>query len=154
MKDFLLCLWQLPQNLLGLFCIMFYKPIIKYYYEDDKGHKFVVYGQRNTGKSFSLGKYLFCFCDKEGAIRETTLYHEYGHTFQSRRLGWLYLIVVGAYSGIRCWLHSGDGYYDHYPEKQADKYGNIKYKENSTIRYVEKRTLTKLRTSYFHNDGS
>lgn len=65
MKDFLLYLWQLPQNLLGLFCIMFYKPIIKYYYEDDNGHKFVVYGQRILVSLSRLGSICSVFVIKK-----------------------------------------------------------------------------------------
>jgi hypothetical protein len=89
-----------------------------------------------TRGGISLG--LFVFCDGRGnrwfypgsGIRE----HEYGHTFQSCWFGPLYLLVVGVPSlsrGIyaiayreltgRRWR----GYFDGWPEKQADRLGKV-----------------------------
>lgn len=60
--------------------------------------------------------------------------HELGHAAQSRRLGPLYLPLVGLPSSLRAsWLvlHrelKGErwlGYYDGYPERQADALGGV-----------------------------
>lgn len=62
---------------------------------------------------------------------ETTARHEYGHSLQSRKLGPLYLIVVGIPSFLRAtlwWvfkLPKGD-YYRGYPEAWADRLGGVK----------------------------
>jgi hypothetical protein len=60
--------------------------------------------------------------------------HEYGHTFQSRWLGPLYLLLVGipsfgrgTYAVVyREWTgRRWRGYFDGWPEKQADRLGGV-----------------------------
>jgi hypothetical protein len=57
--------------------------------------------------------------------------HEYGHSVQSLRLGWLYLLVIGIPSLIWAAIYgvairkTHNGYYRFYTEKWADKLGNI-----------------------------
>ena len=60
-----------------------------------------------------------------------TIRHEYGHCRQSKRLGWLYLFVIGIPSIIYAawWVKFDKGrhdYYDFYTERWADKLGGIK----------------------------
>ena len=71
----------------------------------------------------SLGKYIIVnqFCGKD------TVKHEYGHSIQSKYLGWLYLLVIGLQSLLhaalcKCKNHS---YNDMWFEKWADKLGNV-----------------------------
>ncbi len=60
------------------------------------------------------------------------LLHEYGHTLQSRKLGWLYLFVIGLPSII--WAGCFDNYrkkhnksyYSFYTERWADELGGVK----------------------------
>lgn len=57
--------------------------------------------------------------------------HEWGHTRQSIRLGWLYLPTVGLCS--ICWIGlrriseklRRKSYYSVWPENQADKFGGV-----------------------------
>lgn len=106
MKEFLLYIWQLPQNILAYFVIFFSDA----WYASDSTisgcNKCIEYCTNcrdielyHTSHNFgvSLGKYIilnYTDCDS------FTIKHEYGHTEQSKRLGWLYLIVIGIPSAI------------------------------------------------------
>jgi hypothetical protein len=101
MKEFLLYVWQLPQNILARFVIVFSGAItiggcnscIKYC----TNCKDIEIFPTSYRFGVSLGKYIivhFSDCDP------FTIKHEYGHTEQSKRLGWLYLIVIGIPSAI------------------------------------------------------
>lgn len=108
MKEVLLYIWQLPQNLLGLALYKIYK-----------GHEICtkeVYGNGIKCKlspqmagGITLGKYIIVNNPKH-------LYHELGHTKQSKRLGPLYLIVVGLPSLLHCAFHECEDYYHFYTE--------------------------------------
>lgn len=87
MKDIILYIWQLPQNIVGLFVVFFSRAkknndiyLTDYYF------------------GVSLGKYIILdkYCS------ETDIKHEKGHQRQSLYLGWLYLLVIGlpSQSGI------------------------------------------------------
>ena len=81
MKNFLLYLWQLPQNLLGLIVIAFTKA-------EKKGDVYVAEGYRF---GVSLGNYIIF----GGFFNSTDRKHEKGHQKQSLYLGPLYLIIIG-----------------------------------------------------------
>ncbi|EFW38298.1 hypothetical protein HMPREF9554_01196 [Treponema phagedenis F0421] len=77
----------------------------------------------NWLSGFSLGRYI-CLQEWECDLSTWLLniYHECGHTRQSRRLGWLYLFVVGIPSVInnlraRRNKHIAATYYERFPEK-------------------------------------
>lgn len=117
MKNALLYLWQLPQNLLGLILLLFYEGT-----DGNFNGVFVRKSKKMLG-GISLGRYVIV----SRWAGENMLKHEYGHTIQSKYLGWLYLIVIGLPSLIHAWLcrckkHS---YYDFYTEKWADKLGGV-----------------------------
>ena len=69
----------------------------------------------------SLGKYIVVnqFCSKD------TVNHEYGHSIQSKYLGWLYLIVIGLQSGLHAALCEckNHAYNNMWFERWADKLG-------------------------------
>ena len=130
-KKILLYIWQLPQNILGLFIIALSKV---------KRHSYCGYWVcsimpgygHSTYKwsAISLGNYIIS--SKE--LSPATLDHERGHQVQSKYLGPLYLIAVGIPSFFRAiyknlfnkdnyWYHSG------YPENWADKLGRQLYYE-------------------------
>lgn len=98
MKEVLLYIWQLPQNLLGLALYKIYK-----------GHEICTKEVCGNGikcklspqmaGGITLGKYIIVNNPKH-------LYHELGHTKQSKRLGPLYLLVIGLPSLIHAGLHS------------------------------------------------
>ena len=131
MKNFLLYLWQLPQNLLGLCVIKFTKAIKKshktgivYWYT--KRYQFGV----SLGNYIIIGNYMDYVSDK-------TVKHEHGHQYQSMYLGWLYLLIVGLSSIVRniwdriahrkwSYIESNDWYYSQFPERWADVLGGVK----------------------------
>ncbi len=127
MKDLLLYIWQLPQNILGLVVQCFYK---KHRIGDYYGTK--VYWLKNFGSAVCLGKYILIDVRFN---HPRIVSHEYGHHCQSLMLGWLYLIVVGLPSvtqlKIGSWLKSlgypkmSDNYYNRFPENWADRLGGV-----------------------------
>ena len=131
--DILLYIWQLPQNLCGLF----YKNISKdnriteVENNDSRSVGAKVYLQKSLG-GVTLGKYIFInqdYTDKEFVIK-----HECGHVKQSKILGPLYLLVIGIPSLLHAWLSkyieccykNGEyNYYHFYTEKYANKLMDI-----------------------------
>lgn len=119
----LLYLWQLPQNLLGLLMLLFLKGEtrhrlggIRFYFLD------------TFPGGITLGEYIIV-----GTRQDITVRHEFGHVFQSRMLGPLYLIVIGLPSILHAWLSDRigccrrhqEGYYHFYTEKWADRLGGV-----------------------------
>ena len=134
-------IWELPQNILGALVKKVCKATPLSYYSNYKGAN--VYSWNLPG-GISLGKYIFVpftfdgvgYVDIYGRFRsaayvENYIKHEYGHTIQSKYLGWFYLLVIGLPSLIwsRCFVEyrreTGTSYYDFYTEKWADKLGGV-----------------------------
>lgn len=123
-RSFIQWTWCLPQNLIGLFVYLFtsLQGCSTEFYNDT----FVT--RWKYGSGVSLGQFIFV---PEGA-GENTIKHEYGHSIQSLRLGWLYLFIIGLPSVL--WAAFGDkyrakhgvSYYDFYTESSADKLGGVK----------------------------
>jgi hypothetical protein len=122
MKKALLYIHQLPQDLVGLALRVFYKGT------DSEYNGAVVRRSLKMQGGISLGKYIIV----SQFAREQTVKHEYGHCIQSRKLGWLYLLVIGLPSIIWAGLYgrvvprTANGYYKFYTERWADKLGGIK----------------------------
>lgn len=116
--DILLYMWQLPQNALGLLLRLIYKGT------DSEYESSIVRRSTKMRGGISLGRYIIV----SQQSKETTIMHEYGHSRQSQRLGWLYLIVVGLPSLVWAGIHerTGKSYYWFYTEKWADRLGNVK----------------------------
>ena len=114
MKNFLLYIWQLPQNLFGLAVILFTGAKKKGDVCHTDGYRFGV----------SLGKYIIF----GGFFNSTDKKHEQGHQKQSLYLGWLYLIVIGLPSVIGNLLNRivDFEYYKQPWEAWADKLGGVK----------------------------
>lgn len=117
MKEILLYIWQLPQNLLGLLFLLFIRGEERHTLN---GISFYYCWGFSGG--ISLGKYIILgdYCTK-------SVKHEYGHCIQSKKFGWLYLVVVGLPSLLHAWLckckrHS---YNDYWCERWADKLGGV-----------------------------
>ena len=136
MKNFLLYLWQLPQNLLGLILILCYKPKEKIVLANGN----IVYFTTRIPGGISLGKYSIINHyywrkykgDIEKILELDIVKHEgIGHGTQSRYLGPLYLLVIGLPSIIWATLYGSviprteNGYYRFYTEKSADKLGGV-----------------------------
>lgn len=114
-------LWQLPQNFLGAVVKSFTGAKHICNYNEAKLHSWKLKG------GLSLGKYIFI----PKGVGVNYIKHEYGHTLQSKYLGWFYLIVIGLPSII--WAGCFEGYrkkhkvsyYAFYTEKWANKLGGV-----------------------------
>lgn len=119
-KRIILFIWQLPQNIIGLFLATFFCR---------KAGGFYCWKKQKGKGSVSLGNFIII---GETADVSLTLRHEKGHQMQSRLLGWLYLPVIGLPSLIWCSFFSISkklqkkySYYDFYTEKWADYIAKI-----------------------------
>ena len=123
-KQIVLCIWQLPQNLLGLLLMLILQGetrhrlgSIRFYY------------LKTFPGGVTLGEYIFV-----GIKQDLTVRHEFGHVMQSRYLGPLYLLVIGLPSLLHAWLNGAigccdrhpEGYYHFYTESWADRLGGVK----------------------------
>lgn len=117
MKRTLQYLWSLPQNLLGLLLRQIYKG------NDSVYEDAIVRRSVKMQGGISLGRYIII----NQWSGKKTVQHEYGHCVQSRRLGWLYLIVIGLQSGLHCALCKckNHNYDDMWFEKWANKLGGV-----------------------------
>ena len=112
---------ELPQNLLGLLLRQIYKG------NDSEYNDVVVRRSLKMQGGISLGRYIIV---SQFASKETVM-HEYGHCLQSRRLGWLYLLVIGLPSIVWAGLYgrlvkrTKNGYYRWYTERWADRLGGV-----------------------------
>ena len=117
-------IWQLPQNIAGL--LMFKKYQKKGCESITDGDITITYWDRLDG--VSLGQYIFV--NKNAS--ENTIKHEKGHTKQSEKLGWFYLLTVGLVSFIWCRCFdkyrekNNISYYSVWPENEADELGGVK----------------------------
>ena len=128
MKRILLFIWQLPQNILGLFVILFTgarKRNSLYWRSSDR--RFGV----------SLGCFIVFGALSDEYIHWSSIKHEMGHQKQSLYLGPFYLLLVGLPSVCRnlwdrlfhkSWSYDKreKWYYSKYPENWADKLGDVK----------------------------
>lgn len=114
-------IWQLPQNIAGRIVLRVTKAQYQYGFNDAD----VFHWDRRDG--ISLGRYIFVPSFADGNY----IKHEYGHTVQSKRLGWLYFFVIGIPSLL--WAGCGKkyrkkhnvSYYSFYTEAWADKLGGV-----------------------------
>lgn len=125
-KKFVSATWELPQNVLGAIAVKLYKAK---YMETYNGAK--VYTWHKLG-GLSLGNHIFiCGPLFHTSYGKVMLKHEYGHTRQSKRLGWFYLLVIGIPSFLCAnWWQKhrekkGKSYYTFYTEAWADKLGGV-----------------------------
>ena len=135
MIRFLQILWQLPQAALGWLLSLVYTHDADLVQVKD-GITWVFNGRFPGG--ISLWPYIFI---RKGHPVDRA--HEYGHTIQSRRWGWLYLPVVGLASVIHLWFRDmgwiwdrKSDYYAVWPENKADELGGVK-RDGEGRRYVD-----------------
>lgn len=133
MKNFILYIWQLPQHLLGLLLIAFYRPERKHILSNGN---IVCYAYRMKG-GISLGKYAIVnVCHyrediKESLKRDTVRHEAIGHATQSLYLGWLYLPVIGlcsiVWAGLYGWIikPTKNGYFQFWTERWADRLADV-----------------------------
>lgn len=128
LKEIILYIWQLPQNICGLVLLLFYRK--EKLYLKQNGRYFYYTTEMPSG--ISLGNYIIIRREDTG----DTMKHEYGHSVDSRIWGPLYLLVIGIPSGLGNlydrWFHKSWSYYKRYKwyynqpwEKSADKKGGV-----------------------------
>lgn len=122
MIKFILYIWQLPQNLIGLLILLFYKILGRILdsgsYED--AWTYVI--NHLGGSGLSLGYYIFL---SKLHTETDVVKHEYGHVMQSKILGPFYLFVIAIPSGLSTLFNFKDSS-EFYTEVWADKLGGLK----------------------------
>jgi hypothetical protein len=118
-------LWELPQILLALIVYAVVKKRIIQAI-DYKGSN--VYFVKDFPGGISLSFMIFLNDIDLNNLR--AIKHEYGHTIQSRYLGWFYLFIIGMPSIIRASIWNrykleDKKYYEGFPENWADLLGNV-----------------------------
>ena len=125
MKKTLIYLWQLPQNLLGLLMLALFRTLDDECSEFTNNGVLICFSKKMRG-GVSLGRYVFL-----KPTVERDIHHELGHCRQSKRLGWLYLPVVGIPSIIHAAFYKynsqdPNGYYRYWCEAWADRLGGVR----------------------------
>ena len=121
--------WELPQTLLALILIIFYKGIKEiHFYKSTWFVKTKKSYNHKGARAVSLGRIILIDDALYNNVRWKK--HEYGHTIQSLFLGWFYLIVVGffSYGHNFIWRKAWQGkklYWDMFPENWADDLGQV-----------------------------
>lgn len=126
----LLCIWQLPQLIVGLVMLPFLR---KKKLVADRHFNFCWRAENMYG-GISLGPISFV----QKGESEAGIAHEVdGHTVQSKILGWLYLFVIGIESLLWAWLYDPDKhcYYDFYTEKNANYFAKLTVDENCRLMF-------------------
>ena len=144
-RQALLALWELPQNVLGMLLLgLEYLAGTVKAVELDRGRLFI----QSKMSAVSLGFFVFWASgsNRYSILDEHTRAHEFGHSFQSRWLGPLYLPLVGIPSvsrvlyGIAYREITGqrwEGYFDGYPENWADRLGGVERKARAAANRKE-----------------
>lgn len=121
LSNFLLWLWQFPQNYIA-FLIYGCLGYLCYYGGKYNGKNLII--TEYILSNFSLGDYIFALPNST----EKSLKHELGHSYQSQLLGWLYIPVIAIPSILHNLVHyvayklgKEWDYYSFYTEKWADK---------------------------------
>lgn len=123
--ELLLTLWQLPQILIGVILLTWYRSSL---IECSQKEYATIFCATAMKGAISLGSIIIgsvSACNKY-----KTMSHEYGHSKQSLILGPLYLFVIGIPSLIWAITYkekddNPNGYFEFYTEKWADKLGNV-----------------------------
>ncbi len=119
---FVLFIWQLPQNLLGLGVLLYY--YLRYRKVHPAGNGIFLSHQFCSG-GVCLGDIIIL---KSNQDCDFSRRHELGHRRQSMMLGPLYLLIVGLPSvciniASRFSPRISDSYYRYFPENWANKLG-------------------------------
>ena len=124
-------LWQLPQTLIALLVIKLFSAKA---FDTYNGVTLYAWG-RSDG--LSLGNYIFLPFNEitDHPWCQNFIKHEYGHSVQSKKLGWLYIFIIlipsliwaGCFDSFR--KKNNISYYWFYTEANADKLGGVNRKE-------------------------
>lgn len=134
MKKVLLYIWQLPQNLLGLILLLIWKQTDIFQYKDK-----LIRVCKTFPSGISLGDIIIVKRYPFNNEAWKDVKHEYGHSVQSKYLGWFYLLIIGLPSLLGNiydrlfhknntpidYINSYHWYYNLPWEKWADKLGSV-----------------------------
>lgn len=133
-KSFLLWIWQLPQNLLGLLLVAFLPSMVPI---ECCGttlfmtHPSLLFFSDRMRGAVTLGRYVIL--NSGYLTKYRTWDHERGHSIQSMILGPLYLLVIGipSLAWAALWKYGviddrKAAYYDFYTERWANRLGGVK----------------------------
>lgn len=118
LKEIVLYIWQLPQNIVGLVFMLFLSPVKRV----PANTLASVYSSDKMSGGISLGKY--AFLSEASSKNILSVRHEgIGHALQSRYLGPLYLVVIGIPSMVWACIYkrTSKNYYWFYTERWADR---------------------------------
>lgn len=121
---FILFIWQILQNLIGIGFWIYFK--LRGDLETIVTNKYSkVYRSKYMSGGISLGS--FAFVSNNLAKKETAVRHEQGHFFQSKLFGVFYLPTVGISSLIHAWLHNPKKscYYNFWCEAWANQVSGL-----------------------------
>ena len=126
-------MWQLPQSLVGLIMLIYFKICGDVHLISYKKLCFA-YRSKYMSGGISLGN--FAFLSERLAQKEEYIAHEQlGHTWDSKLMGPLYLLIVGLPSLLNAMFDFTECYYDWFPEKWANKHAGL---ETYTSEYYSK----------------
>ena len=116
----------LPQNVLGILYYAFVQGIGSVLCTQEMNEMTVVVTRVPFGAS--LGRYIFV---PVPLLSERTVRHEYGHAMQGYKHGPFYLFLEGVTSFVQVTAATifpalADGYYDRWPENEADELGGVR----------------------------
>lgn len=132
----LLFLWQLPQNLVGLGMLLYFK--LKGDLSVRVTNKYSkVYDSKYMYGGISLGT--FAFIDKYYPQNSLVPLHEQGHMWDSKVMGPLYLFIVGIPSILNAAFDFTECYYDFFCEAWANKHAGLEADENCRLRLKEQK---------------
>lgn len=115
MFNVLLYIWQLPQNIVALFMLLYFTDKEKV----ETINNIKIYSSTKMRGGISLGNYIIVANYYKNNYKVYS--HEYGHAKQSKMLGCLYLIIIGVFSLIHAAAYKGSDYYSYWTEKWANK---------------------------------
>lgn len=126
----LLFVWQFPQALVALVMMPFLGKLTLVY-----RHKFTFCfrGEKMNG-GISLGP--FAFVSPISSKSPATIAHETkGHTWDSYRMGPLYLLIIGIPSILNAIFDFTECYYDFYPEARANYHAGLEVDKNCRTKF-------------------
>lgn len=132
-----LCIWQLPQLLVGLIMWPFVgkKKLVA-----DRHFNFCWKGEGMSG-GISLGPIAYV---SERASNAVIAHETDGHTFDSKLMGPLYLLIIGIPSFLNAAFDFTECYYDFYPERWANKHAKLKVSDRCILQTTPETIIQNL----------
>lgn len=135
-------IWQLPQSLIGLVMLAYFKIVGKVRLISYKKLCFCFDAGAMSG-GISLGN--FAFVSPRLAKKSADVAHEQeGHTWDSKLFGPLYLFVIGLPSLIHASMNNYECYFDFYTERWANKHADVEVLKTADGRcFLSKKNIVK-----------